>query len=453
MALSAAIQWEVRPTNGGANNGGGFTAGAAGTDYSQQDAAQKSGTDLAIHASDNTQIQPVAAGVAAADVGNVVCISAGTGFTAGLYEITAQDGTYWTVDRATGTTGSTVGTYAMGGARTGYSTGTTTLQSSLVAGQKVWIKNEAWNEAVVLSVAGAAGAPIVHEGYNTTRGDVPTGASRPRNNRASAAGDAITLSGANQMLKYVWASNAGSQGITSGGSSNHTIVGCRSSNNGGQGFRSVSASEVAYIGCEADTNASFGFYAGSNQPLVGCYSHDNTGTGLSVDVVANVSAMFTIIETNAAHGITATTRLAKLINVTIDGNTGASTDGINLTTPTTGGHAVMLNCICSNNGRDGVRATDGDSVYADYNNYYGNAGTARTNFPAGAHDQAVDPQFTDRANGDFSIGANLKALGWPGLFPAGLSTGYLDIGAVQRQEPAGGGGLLVHPGMSGGMRG
>jgi hypothetical protein len=37
----------------------------------------------------------------------------------------------------------------------------------------------------------------------------------------------------------------------------------------------------------------------------------------------------------------------------------------------------------------------------------------------------------------FSIGANLKALGFPRVFPGGLTTGYKDIGAPQRQEPAG----------------
>lgn len=40
---------------------------------------------------------------------------------------------------------------------------------------------------------------------------------------------------------------------------------------------------------------------------------------------------------------------------------------------------------------------------------------------------------------DFSVGTNLKAQGYPGAFPAGLTTGYTDIGAVQRQESTGGG--------------
>lgn len=40
---------------------------------------------------------------------------------------------------------------------------------------------------------------------------------------------------------------------------------------------------------------------------------------------------------------------------------------------------------------------------------------------------------------NFAIGANLKAAGFPGLFPGGLTQGYLDVGAVQREEPSGGG--------------
>ena len=47
---------------------------------------------------------------------------------------------------------------------------------------------------------------------------------------------------------------------------------------------------------------------------------------------------------------------------------------------------------------------------------------------------------------NFALGTNLQALGFPGAFPAGLSTGYLDIGAVQRQEAGSGGGPLIGPG-------
>ncbi len=41
-------------------------------------------------------------------------------------------------------------------------------------------------------------------------------------------------------------------------------------------------------------------------------------------------------------------------------------------------------------------------------------------------------QFTYGLN--FNVGTNLKAVGYPGVFPGALTTGYMDIGSVQRQE-------------------
>lgn len=38
---------------------------------------------------------------------------------------------------------------------------------------------------------------------------------------------------------------------------------------------------------------------------------------------------------------------------------------------------------------------------------------------------------------NFAVGTNLKATGYPGAFPAALTTGYIDIGAAQRQESGG----------------
>lgn len=40
---------------------------------------------------------------------------------------------------------------------------------------------------------------------------------------------------------------------------------------------------------------------------------------------------------------------------------------------------------------------------------------------------------------NFNIGTNLKAQGFPGVFPGALTTGYMDVGAAQRQEQSSGG--------------
>ena len=79
------------------------------------------------------------------------------------------------------------------------------------------------------------------------------------------------------------------------------------------------------------------------------------------------------------------------------------------------------------------------STFADYNDFFNNT-TNRQFIDAGPNDLGVDPAFTNAASGDFSIGTALKAAGFPGAFQGATSTGYLDVGAVQRQEPAGGSG-------------
>lgn len=75
--------------------------------------------------------------------------------------------------------------------------------------------------------------------------------------------------------------------------------------------------------------------------------------------------------------------------------------------------------------------------YMDYNDIY-DCTNADTNYPNGVHDQAVDPQFTDAANANFDIGANLDDLGIDQ--PGDNSTSHLEIGAVMYEETAGGGG-------------
>src|SRR6266567_1137557 len=117
-ALSANTTLEVRP-GGNDLNGGGFVTGATGTDYSVQDAAQFSGTDLA--SANGTSTSPVVtSGVhnfVAADVGNIIQITAGASWMVGFYQIVSVASNAATLDRACGTAATlTVGAWAEGGA-------------------------------------------------------------------------------------------------------------------------------------------------------------------------------------------------------------------------------------------------------------------------------------------------------------------------------------------------
>src|SRR5205814_2364059 len=116
MALSAAIVWECRASGANDNNGGGFKAGASGTDYSQQNSAQLTLTDLATTGVVTT-LTSVTGGFTSAMVGNTINIASGTNFTAGFYEITAfTNSNTVTLDRAPTTAAGAAGTGSVGGA-------------------------------------------------------------------------------------------------------------------------------------------------------------------------------------------------------------------------------------------------------------------------------------------------------------------------------------------------
>ncbi|GIV51266.1 MAG: hypothetical protein KatS3mg038_1787 [Candidatus Kapaibacterium sp.] len=79
----------------------------------------------------------------------------------------------------------------------------------------------------------------------------------------------------------------------------------------------------------------------------------------------------------------------------------------------------ILNNIFAANGRYGVELKNPYNPYGHsdtkngHNCYWNNASGARLNFPAFPGDLLVDPQFKDPANLDFTVGPNLKAMGWP----------------------------------------
>ena len=444
-AIPATAVWEVRPTTGSNLNGGGydsaFTGVGGSVDYTQQDAAQISFTDLSAVAS--TTLTSAAAGFTAAMVGNAVHLESAAVGTPGYYFITAfTDSSTVTIDRSTTIT---TGVGKLGGATASY-TGqtTTTLAASLVAGNIGYHKGsgQTWNEAGVLGVAGTNALPMVVEGYNTTRGDAPTGTLRPTNARAGAGTIGINITGGFYILKHLVVSGAGTIGIQL--TANFGIFrNVRVTGSGTVGFE-INANDVQLIQCEADLNVSQGIdLLGARDRVVSSYVHHNTMLGIQSTTSLDVSILSSIIARNSGHGIWLTgTPDALIVGNTIDCNSSAvscgssAVDGININTSTDfDAGSVITNNILSNNGRDGIRKVTStgtnSNAYLDYNNYFGNVGAARTNVAAGPHDLALNPTYADAGGGNYAIGTNVQAQGFPGLFPAGLSRGYLDLGAVQ----------------------
>jgi hypothetical protein len=112
----------------------------------------------------------------------------------------------------------------------------------------------------------------------------------------------------------------------------------------------------------------------------------------------------------------------------------------------------------------GIIGNEQGLVHEDYNAFY-NSGDELTNiFPqAGAGDHVggnsitlTDDPFVNAAGGNFALnntagaGAACRDAGYPGAMVDGTNIGHADIGAIQHEDPAGGGGGFVH--MLGGMR-
>jgi hypothetical protein len=110
---------------------------------------------------------------------------------------------------------------------------------------------------------------------------------------------------------------------------------------------------------------------------------------------------------------------------TIDAGAG---DGIRISDTDVIKNSVIRNNIISNHtggSKYGINCSVGttaqnDACIAgafDYNNLYNNT-TARNAHSAGTHDVALDPQYTNTGTGDYSVGTNMKAIGFPATFPA-----------------------------------
>ncbi len=182
MALSANTVFEVEYA-GADSNGGGFVTGSGGTDYSQQSAAQGSGTNLTVDSSSNTKVNPDGYTVVAGDVGNLIQITStgsGSAFTTGVYQITAAStGTSstqrWTLDRSPAATSSSGATWSLGGA---FATPGMAASVMAVSSQTCYVKYN--SSAYTMSTATpGAGGPISLAnsvnckmlGYDQTRGD------------------------------------------------------------------------------------------------------------------------------------------------------------------------------------------------------------------------------------------------------------------------------------------
>lgn len=420
------------------------TSGTFGVDYSQGTASIDSGTDLA---SSNGTTAPCAVtsvthNFTSQEVGNVIHITAGTSWTVGWYEIVSTAANAATLDRACGSAASiSGGTWALGGALSYNSTLDDDWGEQLIAGNAVfWIYSASafvTGEAINIAKDGDATNGINMVGYNTIRSDNPTGANRPTIN-----GGANTFIWAGDFIHWYNLIYTGTPVVGFQVGSGSVVSNIKATNTSGADRAALTGQTYATIlNSEFSSSAGTGLdNAGSGAIIVvGSYMHDSLVCYRDSSTLGDIQILsFNIFDTcgTGMHYSGSNLNGSRFLYNTFYGaETPAGTgflaasgaDRIFLFGNIFYGWttAVSLNAVLSSN-------------IGDYNDYFNNT-TNLTNLAAGLNDLAVDPAFTNAAGGDFSIGTALKAAGIPGLFPGSSTTGYLDTGAVQRQESSGGG--------------
>lgn len=449
MALSTNTVWEVR-TTGSNTNGGGFVTGASGTDWSQQDAAQYSVTDGVTNGT--TTITSATANFGTDVVGNIIYVQGGTGsVTAGWYQIVSRtNSTTIVVDRSTGLTTGTGVTLKIGGAFASLAPFSPSVV--LVDGNTVWVKAGTYNHASTLTVGlgGSTTSLVAICGYGTTRGDQ----GRPLISSTST-GVALNVAGAGVLAMdlEVDGNDSATSGIvaSSNGGRGAKVIRCKVSRCTLYGFSGFSL----YWACEVTDLAAGGragiVLDGPGPAAWYCYVHDTPGYGFlgSWSSHATVDAYFCVADA-CTSGFLVSNSGGDLYGCRIVGCVayGNTSQGF-ITGNNFNIYPWILNCISYGNGGYGFSGTNGFNATllkelvrnnAAGNNTSGNYQGGDTYKADSSVTLTADP-FVDADNGDFRLnlaaggGALLRGVGFPGAFPGGLTTGYLDIGAAQHYEP------------------
>ena len=463
MALSAVCTWEVR-TTGNDGNSGGFVTGASGTDYSQQDASQYNAADLA--SSNGTTNPSVVTSAShnfvAADVGNIIRITAGTNWTTGFYQIVSCAANAATLDRAVGTAASlTGGTYVVGGAfaSPGQAGG------AKAQGNDVWIKAGTYTisstsanvsggrVSEVFSTGGGVGQSnkARWRGYSSSRGDLTYESALSSNPVLQVdPGGSVT----NITVFGFEGNHSQAFNLTVDGQDKTGIIGFQCNN-----------SYNAFVCCWATNCTSFGFEIDDNSSYaIRCFADSGSGTAafaLSKDLGSNVAAFYCVAKSNACPGFRMNAG-SKAVGCYAISNTGAgfeqisvgyividcvaygnTGDGFKLDS-NAGFASPVINCISGGNGGEGF-GTDGsvkEGVFLLKGAGFSNTGGSYSGSMIVNDFEFwnIDDPFVDAANGDFRLnatagaGATIRGEAFPSVFPGlTLTTNFRDLGPAQHQ--------------------
>src|SRR5215831_18951577 len=366
----------------------------------------------------------------AADVGNVVQMTAGTNINTGFYEITAWTSTTWTVSGATNlTTAGGAGSALVGKMGGAVLTASTVFNSTSIfqLGNLMFVKYNATPYATGTITRSTNNLTIA--GFDTTRDKYNTDTNRPTFQANANSITILNYQGNNSYFSNMILDANAHTGITGHiigpGSTSERIkaTGCSTAFSGGTAF---------FLNCQADAFTSLGFTAADNCFACSCTAGVSGATafrilnGAAVDCISIASQNITHYSCNGD---------GSFVNCNAYCSSGQVGTGFSLAQT-----ARCYNCVSwsMNINYGGIASSQGSILV----NCAGGGAAGADTVPAGNIHGFItltaDP-FTNGGGNDFSLnntaggGILLKAAGYPTSF-SGLSTNtFRDDGAVQAQ--------------------
>jgi hypothetical protein len=439
-------------------------------DYSQQDAAQFSYTDLA-SAGAGLTVSSAITPFGKQMVGNMLVVASGTNFTAGNYIIASVS--VGLVATVTGPANITTGAGASGVGGLGGAMATPGFaMGKRVLGNKLFMKSGTYTLTTsTLNVSGGplsvanntGGVGISNVGFIIGWDAVRSVLNVPSANPLIDVGavTAITVITTLNTTTYMFFAN-----IDIEGNGNGAIIGClwqanpwRAWNihvaNATTGFsiNSSGGNSLGYYltatGCGANGFLVGSIFSGDHSSLYFCEAHGNGTNGF--DVQRGTMLYRCIAGTNTAAGFTCGSGPVGFSGVNLVAYDNGS-DGFVLT-PSSESNTFLVNCIAEGNADKGYEVATSASRQltqlincAGHDNTGGDYNSSYLYNVIGFITQSAGSFFTNAAGGDFSLnntagqGALLVGTGYPQLFPAGVTPNFEDIGASQSVAGGGGGG-------------
>lgn len=415
VALTSVL--EMRPTTGSNDNGGFYKSDAGTTDYSQQDAAEATFTNLSTDVA-GTQVTDDDGG------GNKTAQMVGNGYKIGSdwYEIIAFiDSNNVTIDRSAGSSQS--GLSGKIGGAVAYPLDI--MMEHFGGGRTVYMKagTAVLTENIDISTHGSLTKHSVIIGYKDTRGDNPGGADMPLISCGAYTFHFprywnyhnIRVTGTAAMVMDIDYESIidNCSFINTSGTANRYAVYLQSTTLQSSHIKRSYAESTngIGIGMEMDTKVSR------------CVVKDCGVTGIDQTAASGTSIMNSII-TNCDTGIKVSSRYCTAIEGCTIYN--CATHGLNLSNTRT--LSVRNNIIDSCGvGIYSSNSTPKNTSLVDFNNFKNNT-TDRVNFDVGPNDTALDPAFKDAANDDFRVGSDMNTVI---TFPGGGTPEVYRKGAVQ----------------------